>query len=215
VKKNLIILAGIAVAIAALIVFTAKNGAPPKTGGSLAGSGSEAIDTADLRGKPAPDFELLNLTGKKVKLSDYRGKPVLLNFWATWCGPCRIEMPWFANLQKQYGQKGLEIVGVALDDDSSPADIAKFAKEIGVNYTILVGKDSVGDAYGGVVGLPTTFYIDATGKIVEQTAGLPSGQGEIEDNIKKILGEHAASTSNGGALSATAITALVHAADGK
>ena len=205
-KKNLIILAAIAVLIAALIVVTAKNGKNVKAEGSLSsGNGSEAVDQADLRGKPAPDFALPNLAGKTVKLSDYRGKPVLLNFWATWCGPCRVEMPWFESLQKQYAQKGLQIIGVSLDDDASPTDIARFAHEVGVDYTILVGKDSVGDAYGGVVGLPTTFYIDPAGKIVEQTAGLPSSQNEIEDNIKKIVGTHTASVTFHGFAIADAI----------
>ena len=80
-----------------------------------------------------------------MRLSDLRGKAVLLNFWATWCGPCKIEMPWFVELQNQYGAQGLQIVGVAMDD-ASKEDIAKFAKDMGVNYPILLGKEAVGDA---------------------------------------------------------------------
>src|SRR5262245_45090021 len=78
--------------------------------------GVEAALQGNFIGKMAPDFELDTLDGKKVKLSDYRGKAVLLNFWATWCGPCKIEMPWFVDLQKQYKDQGLEIVGVAMED---------------------------------------------------------------------------------------------------
>jgi thiol-disulfide isomerase/thioredoxin len=133
----------------------------------------------------APDFSLESLDGKTVRLSDLRGKAVLLNFWATWCGPCKIEMPWFVDLQKQYGSQGLQIVGVAMDD-ASKEDIAKFAKDMGVNYPILIGKDSVGDQYGGVPALPESFLISRDGKIVDKIVGL-IGKGEIEDAVKKTL----------------------------
>src|SRR5690242_16222960 len=99
------------------------------------------------KGKEAPDFVLKDLDGKKVKLSDYRGKAVLLNFWATWCPPCKVEMPWFVDLQKQYGNDGLVVLGVAMDD-SEPGTIAKFANEMGVNYPVLLGTDKVSDDYG-------------------------------------------------------------------
>jgi peroxiredoxin len=141
----------------------------------------------NLQGKPAPDFTLQSLDGKTVHLADFRGKGVLLNFWATWCQPCKIEMPWFAELQKQYGPQGLQIVGVAMDD-AGPDELGKFARELGVNYPILVGKESVGDAYGGLPFLPATFYIGRDGKVVDKVFGL-KGRGEIEDNIKKVLAE--------------------------
>ena len=133
----------------------------------------------------APDFTLESLDGKSMRLSDLRGKAVLLNFWATWCGPCKIEMPWFVELQQQYGSQGLQIVGVAMDD-ASKEDIAKFAKDMGVNYPILIGKESVGDAYGGVPALPESFFIGRDGKVVDKIIGL-KGKGEIEDTIKKAL----------------------------
>jgi peroxiredoxin len=145
---------------------------------------SEAGPT--LQGKLAPDFTLKSLEGKTVRLSDFRGKAVLLNFWATWCEPCKIEMPWFVEMQKQYGDQGLQILGVAMDD-ASPKDISQFAKEMGVNYPIVIGQDSVGDAYGGVQFLPATFYIGRDGKVVNKVFGL-KGRGEIQDSIKKALG---------------------------
>ena len=134
---------------------------------------------------PAPDFTLQSLDGTNLRLSDLRGKAVLLNFWATWCGPCKIEMPWFIELQKQYGSQGLQIVGVAMDD-SSKEDIEKFAKDMGVNYPVLLGKEAVGDAYGGVPALPESFFIGRDGKIVDKIIGL-RGKAEIEDSIKKAL----------------------------
>ncbi len=97
----------------------------------------------------APDFELTTLDGNRVKLSDYRGKAVLLNFWATWCSPCKVEMPWFVDMQKHYGNDGLVILGVAMDDSDTPK-IAQFASEMGVNYPVLLGTDKVSEEYGNV-----------------------------------------------------------------
>jgi peroxiredoxin len=170
--------------VAFMIYAGVKSSRGPKVS-SVIGN-SEPLQAADAKGKQAPDFILQDLEGKQVKLSDFRGKAVLLNFWATFCGPCKVEMPWLVELQKQYGPQGLQIVGVALDDAGKDA-IEKFTKEMGVNYTILQGKDDVGDAYGAV-GLPATFYIDRNGKIIDSVLGLVS-RSEIEDDIKKTLAE--------------------------
>jgi cytochrome c-type biogenesis protein len=134
---------------------------------------------------PAPDFTLESLDGKNITLSDLRGKAVLLNFWATWCVPCKIEMPWFVELQKEYGPEGLQVIGVAMDD-SGKDDIAKFAKDMGVNYPVLLGKEAVGDAYGGVPALPESFFIGRDGKIVDKIIGL-KGKADIVESIKKAL----------------------------
>ncbi len=137
-------------------------------------------------GNVAPDFELQTLDGKNLKLSGFRGKAVLLNFWATYCGPCKIEMPWFVELQKEYGPQGFQIVGVA-NDDASTADIAKFAKEMGINYPILIGKDSVSDSYKVSV-LPTTFFLDRDGKLIAREFGLQS-RSVFVDHIKKAMSQ--------------------------
>ena len=150
-------------------------------------SSTPAATGPNLKGQTAPDFTLQSLEGKPVRLSDFRGKAVLLNFWATWCQPCKIEMPWFVDLQKQYGDQGLQVVGIAMDD-ASEKDIADFAKDLGVNYPILIGKDSVSDAFGGVPYLPTTFYIGRDGRVVDKVFGL-KGKAEIEADIKKALAE--------------------------
>jgi peroxiredoxin len=140
---------------------------------------------ADVEDKVAPDFALQSIDGKTVRLSDFRGKAVLLNFWATYCAPCRIEMPWFVELQDRYAAEGPQVVGVAMDD-ASPDDIEKFASELGVNYPILVGEETVGNAFGGVQFLPSTFYIGRDGKVVGKVFGLKT-KNEIEENIKKTL----------------------------
>ncbi len=151
------------------------------------GAASSASGTLSPDGKPAPDFTLDSLDGKAVTLSGYHGQAVLLNFWATWCGPCKVEMPWFIELQKQYGSQGLQIVGVAMDD-ASKEDIQKFVTEMGVNYPILLGKESVGQQYGGVNVLPTTFFIDRDGKIVAREFGLQS-RSVFVDHIKQALSQ--------------------------
>ncbi len=137
--------------------------------------------------KIAPDFTLQSLDGKTVHLSDFRGKAILLNFWATWCEPCKVEMPWIVDLQQKYASEGLQVVGVAMDD-ASPDEIAKFTRQMGVNYPVVIGKDAVADSYGGLPFLPTTFYIGRDGKIVDKVLGI-KGRGEIEDDIKKALAE--------------------------
>jgi peroxiredoxin len=181
VKRDPVVIIVVAMVVTVMLVFGFQMAR--RTGRGVSAGPS-------MKGQTAPDFTLESLDGKTVHLSDFRGKGVLLNFWATWCQPCKIEMPWFAELQKQYGPQGLQIVGIAMDD-ASPKEIGEFAHDLGVNYPILVGKEAVGDAYGGVQFLPATFYIGRDGKVVDKVFGL-KGRGEIEENIKKALaGGHA------------------------
>jgi thiol-disulfide isomerase/thioredoxin len=149
-------------------------------------------------GTPAPDFTLETLDGKTVSLSSLRGKAVVVNFWATWCGPCKIETPWLVELQNQYGAQGLQIVGVAMDD-SGKDEIARFAKAMGMNYPVVLGKEAVGEAYGGVSYLPESFFVGRDGKIVDKIMGL-EGRSEIEDAIKKALNTQAGSPATVSAL---------------
>ncbi len=178
-KRNPLALIFVAVVAAAMLYFgfhmARRSGPPPQILGQAS---------------PAPDFTLESLEGKNVRLSDLRGKAVLLNFWATWCGPCKIETPWLVELQNKYGSQGLQVIGVAMDD-SGKEDIAKFAKDMGVNYPVLLGKESVGDAYGGVPALPESFFIGRDGKIVDKIIGL-KGKAEIEDSVKQALDTQAA-----------------------
>ena len=176
--RNPLALVVVAVAVAAMLFF------------GLHMSRRSESNARIMKSTPAPDFTLESLNGGTVRLSDLRGKAVLLNFWATWCGPCKIETPWLVELQNQYGPQGLQIVGVEAGDDGKE-DIAKFVKDMGINYPILIGKDTVGDAYGGIPALPETFFIGRDGKIVDKSLGL-HGRSEIEDSIKKALDTPAA-----------------------
>lgn len=194
-KRNAFVFAILAIAILGMLSFGkwVDRQRQKRTATSLVG---------DVRGVQAPDFELVSLDGQKVKLSDFKGKAVVLNFWATWCAPCKIEMPWFVDLQKQYGSDGLAIVGVAMDD-SDPQKIAQFASRMGVNYPVLLGTNNVSELYGDVEYLPTTFYINRQGKIVGKVAGL-IGKAEIEDDAKKALDSDAGKTAEKTAATSTA-----------
>jgi peroxiredoxin len=134
---------------------------------------------------PAPDWELKDLNGKTVKSSGFRGKVVVLNFWATWCMPCRIEMPHFVELQKQYGDKGVAVIGVSLDEQG-PEVVKKFVKQLGVNYTIVMGNQKIAEAYGGIVAIPTTFVIDRQGRIVSWHMGYDD-KAVFEKEIQSLL----------------------------
>lgn len=152
---------------------------------STAGDSPSADGLSDLRGKPAPAFTLKTPDGKTVSLSDYKGKAVLLNFWATWCGPCKLEMPWLIDLQKKYAAQGFTVLGIS-EDDGSAKNVADFATKMGVNYPVLMYDEKMNKAYGGVDYLPISYYIGRDGKVAVETGGIIS-QSEMEADIQKIL----------------------------
>jgi thiol-disulfide isomerase/thioredoxin len=152
---------------------------------------------AHLRGKTAPEFALTTLDGKKISLSDYKGRPVLVNFWATWCAPCKLEMPWFEEFRKQYSSQGFEILGIADDTDAGKDVIEKAVQKTGVSYPILLADGKIEKAYGGLDYLPMSFYVDKNGVVVEETAGLGT-KDEIEANIKKTIASGGKTDAAGG-----------------
>jgi thiol-disulfide isomerase/thioredoxin len=165
--------------------------APAAKGAANASTDSAVPDDKEpsLKGKAAPAFTLVDLQGKKVSLADYKGRPVLVNFWATWCSPCKLEMPWFEEFRQKYGPQGFEILGIA-EDDAGKDEIAKAVKRINVSYPILLTNGKVAPLYGGVDYLPESFYVDRNGIVQSQTAGLGS-KDEIEANIQRLLGKAA------------------------
>ncbi len=162
---------------------------------SCSSSTSAHVSRASSQGrKPAPDFTLQDANGASVKLSDYRGKVVLLNFWATWCGPCGVEIPWFIEFEQQYKSKGLEVVGVSMDEEGWSV-IKPYVAEHKVNYRVLLGTDSVSQLYGGVDSLPTTFLIDRDGKFAFSPHIGLAGKNEYLDEIHTLLGSNQSSAS--------------------
>jgi peroxiredoxin len=139
----------------------------------------------DDKRKPAPDFALKDANGKVVHLADYQGKVVLLDFWATWCGPCVVEIPWFQEFQRKYKDRGFEVLGVSMDDDGWKA-INPFVEKRKINYRVVLGDDKTGDQYGGLEALPTTFVIDRSGRIASVHVGLANKK-DFEDAIKELL----------------------------
>ena len=133
----------------------------------------------------APDFTLKDADGKPVTLSEFKGKVVLLNFWATWCGPCKIEIPWFKDFQKTYKDKGFTVLGVAMDDEGWEA-VKPYIMAKQVNYPVVVADAQTDTKYGGIESLPTTFVIDKNGKIANVHIGLVSRQ-DYENDIEQLL----------------------------
>ena len=154
------ILRGLAlIAVVAALYFMARHhGVPP--GGMGTSVGKESL---------APDFSLPDLTGQKLDLSSYRGKVVLLDFWATWCDPYREEIPHFVELQNKYGNKGLQIIGVSMDDGPEP--VREFYQRFKMNYPVVMGNPQTGELYGGVLGLPIAFLIGRDGRISAKHIG--------------------------------------------
>ncbi len=152
-------------------------------GGLCAGSAQPATD---LVHKPAPQFVRTGLTGKQVDLKSYRGKVVLLNFWATWCAPCQVELPRFEAWQKKYGPKGLQVLAVSMDDGDAP--VKRTVRRLHLTYPVLLGDAKLGDAYGGVLGLPITFLIDRKGTIVAKIKG-EADLKQLESRVKALLDE--------------------------
>jgi peroxiredoxin len=157
---------------------------------SKAVNAAGAVMKTEKERKSAPEFELKDADGKTVRLSDYKGKVVLLDFWATWCGPCKIEIPWFIDFERKYKNKGFAVIGVSMDEEGWTA-VKPFVSELAINYRILQGNDAIAELYGGVDALPTTFLIDRDGKIAETHAGL-AGKDDFEDGIKKLVARQSA-----------------------
>jgi cytochrome c biogenesis protein CcmG/thiol:disulfide interchange protein DsbE len=138
------------------------------------------------RGQPlAPDFTLRDVAGRSVRLSDYRGKVVVLNFWATWCPPCRAEIPWFIDFQNRYRDSGLAVIGVSFDQGWDA--VRPFVAKTGINYPQVMGTDDVAALYGGVDSLPTTLVIDRTGRVTAVHSGLVD-KAKYESEIRAAVG---------------------------
>ena len=161
-------------AVIALLAFTACQ--PRETAETAAAEPSAPATAAaqNLPGlpviEPAPEWTLTDLDGNPVSSSQFKGKVVVVDFWATWCPPCREEIPGYIALQEKYGKDDLVIVGVSLDR-GGPAVVADFAKKFGINYPLVMGDNSIVDAFGGISAIPTTFLIDRDGNIRDRKIG--------------------------------------------
>ncbi len=139
--------------------------------------------------KAAPEFSLKDAQGRTVKLSDFRGKVVVLNFWATWCGPCKIEIPWFVGFQQTYNNRNFTVLGVSMDDDGWTS-VKPYLATSKINYPVVIGTEEISQLYGGVDSIPTTFIIDQEGRIASIHVGLVS-KSEYENEILNLLDKDA------------------------
>ncbi len=167
----------VAVFLAGAVVYMGSRAPKPS---------APATSANPAQAQTAPDFTLTSLDGKPVKLSDYRGKLVLLDFWATWCTPCRAEIPRFIDWQQKYGAQGLVVLGVSMDDSSK--DAADYAREMKITYPVVMGTPQVADSYGGVLGLPVNLLISRDGRIVNKYVGatdLAAMERQITEQLTK------------------------------
>jgi len=132
----------------------------------------------------APSISLTDIEGKKLDLADYKGKVVVLDFWATWCGPCRIEIPGLIEMQDKYAKEGFSVIGISFDDEAEP--VVQFYKDYKMNYPVAVGNQRIGELYGGVLGLPTTFLIGRDGRIYAKHTGA-TNPSILEDEVRQLL----------------------------
>jgi thiol-disulfide isomerase/thioredoxin len=186
-KKVLLLL--FAVGILVVAVVWADRLTRIKAGGTAMRGGTEAPSAAT-----APDFTVKDLDDKDVSLSQYKGKAVLVNFWATWCEPCREEIPWLIQFQNKYSAKGFTVLGIAVDEEGKKVVQPYVLKErfdvngtpTPMNYPILIGNDSIGDKFGGLIGYPTSILISRDGRIVKKITGIINEE-EISKAIEKLL----------------------------
>lgn len=136
--------------------------------------------------RPAPAFSLTDLSGRTVSLSDSRGKVVVLDFWATWCEPCKQEIPDFIAMQSKYAPQGLQVVGISMDDDEP--SVRQFQQQYKMNYPVAIGNPKLADQYGGILGLPITFVIDRNGRITARHVGA-TDPAVIEAEVLKLLAQ--------------------------
>jgi peroxiredoxin len=138
-------------------------------------------------GNAAADFTLTDIDSKKLSLADYRGKVVLLDFWATWCTPCREEIPHFVEMQQKLGPQGFQVIGISMDDEAKP--VKAFFQQYRINYPLAVGDDKLAQRYGGVLGLPVNFLIDRDGRIVKKYLGA-TDVSVFDKDVADLLAQH-------------------------
>jgi thiol-disulfide isomerase/thioredoxin len=187
-KKVLLIITTVLALVAATIYADKITRVKPK------GRANATVQTDAVAGSPAPVVTFKDLDDKDVTLAQYKGKIVLVNFWATWCDPCRLEIPWLIEMQQKYAAKGFTVLGVSMDDEGK-RDVAPFlekerfdvnGQKLPMNYPIVIGNDDIADKFGGLLGYPTSFLISRDGKIIKKIQGLISYE-EITKAIESQL----------------------------
>jgi len=181
---NWIIIGAVLIGGLVYLAISRKHAAESAPVVAAGNAGGGVLEAGNVVGRTAPQWTLEDANGKPVKLAQFAGHPIVMDFWATWCGPCQIEIPWWQELQKQYAGQGLVIIGVS--EDSNLADVQKYLKTNPINYQIVWDNSTLQSTYGSPFGLPTTLFINKDGKIVERVSGL-EGKPELDKAIRAIL----------------------------
>ena len=173
------------------VLFIASCQRSPKAAKSSESTGAAESQDPDAglkpagKRKPAPGFDLKDANGAAVKLADFKGKVVLVNFWATWCGPCKVEIPWFIEFQQKYKDRDFAVLGVSMDDDGWKS-VRPYLDAHKINYPVVIGNQLISDQYGSIDSLPTSFIVDRQGRIAAIHIGLAE-KGEYQNEILKLL----------------------------
>ena len=191
-KKSLLTIIAVVAVLAATYLADRATRQPRKGVVSVAAGSSASKPNA--AGKPAPEVTLRGLDGKDLALSQYKGKVVLVNFWATWCEPCQVEIPWLIEIQQKYAAKGFTVLGIAMDEEGAKVVTPWVNKErfdvngtkSQMNYPIVIGNDAAADKFGGLLGYPTSVLITRDGKIIKRITGIISSE-EISKSIESQL----------------------------
>jgi thiol-disulfide isomerase/thioredoxin len=191
-KKSLLTIVAVVAVLAATYLADRATRQPRKGVVSVAAGNSAGKPNAAA--KPAPEVTLKDLEGKDLSLSEYKGKVVLVNFWATWCEPCQVEIPWLIEIQQKYAAKGFTVLGIAMDEEGAKVVTPWVSKErfdvngakSQMNYPIVIGNDAAADKFGGLLGYPTSVLITRDGKIVKRITGIISSE-EISKSIESQL----------------------------
>ena len=190
--KTLLVVATVLALVAGTYFADKATRIKPKTGvpGNVAMKGDNPNGDNPKADLPEPELTLKDLDGKDVSLSEYKGKVVLVNFWATWCEPCRVEIPWLIEMQQKYGPRGFVLLGIALDEEGKSVVAPFVSKErfdvngqkLPMSYQILIGNDDAADKFGGLFGYPTSILISRDGKQIKRVTGMIS-----EDEMNKAI----------------------------
>ncbi len=185
-KKSLLVIIAVVAVIAATYLADRVTRQPK--------SGVAKVTLSNAAAKPAPDVTLKDLDGKDLSLAQYKGKVVLVNFWATWCEPCQVEIPWLIEMQQKYAARGFTVLGIAMDEEGASVVTPWVKKErfdvngskSQMNYPIVIGDDAAADKFGGLLGYPTSVLINRDGKVVKRITGIISYD-EISKSIESQL----------------------------
>lgn len=188
--SKIVAIIGVAAALGCALLWTgcSERTGPPASKATLEQRPAAPFDLNSAVGRSAPAFTLKDASGQTVTTADYKGKVVLLDFWATWCGPCKIEIPWFEDFERQFKDQGFAVVGVSMDEDGWKA-VRPYIANMKMNYRVLLGNDDVSTAYGGLDSLPTTLLIDRQGKIASVHVGVSMGKEDFKNAIVQLLNQ--------------------------